>query len=614
LEKESQSDKEEDNSSGALQDDILKDTLPLMPGDAQQCIVIPPPKMSRHHGKIRKYSQTKVEDKHKATRPDMSKCAYCGDFKHIKGISAHQRYCKALHDEANSSSDGKVKCRFCEQRFLLTEISRHTKRCPERNKRYDKTRTRKTRVRKGISTSPKETASLRRKTSKSPKQASVLSSSKRLRAKALPVAPTFTKVECRYCFKFYHPGSGVTLHEKSCHSNPNRIDRKSRYCDSSEEKDDEDEVESSDASSINDNGTSSTDHSEEDDDTDREVNRDTTNGSRRSKRKINKCRRFDSDSEEESSEKETDGDDKSNSEEESCSDDDDGDEKGNDEEREEEKVNVNAAGQVQCKWCKKWFYKSGLGPHQKLFCPVKNTNRKMTQCRFCGKLVSPHGLASHQRACLLKAEKEKKQKKKANVDRASHKNQVKDDCADRFKNDNNSSYDDFDDSTSQTYMIGSKRRRKSTPKKAAELEEKRRIATAKAAAAKLSSNNKKRKRPSISPDVEDDVANNEIHDEIKDNDFVADNRKFIYKAMEGSSTDDRNGAQTECKPIYGYVLELFSAVCNNAYVNSIAKGDPKIANHPHCILDTPIPFGYTVETEPEKERLMRLQVRCLTDE
>ena len=72
-------------------------------------------------------------------------------------------------------------------------------------------------------------------------------------------------------------------------------------------------------------------------------------------------------------------------------------------------------------------------------------------------------------------------------------------------------------------------------------------------------------------------------------------RKLVYKTMEGSSENDKRNT------IYGYALDLISLVCNNAYIATI------IGNPPHRILDTP-QFGYTVETEPEKEQLMRLQV------
>lgn len=72
-------------------------------------------------------------------------------------------------------------------------------------------------------------------------------------------------------------------------------------------------------------------------------------------------------------------------------------------------------------------------------------------------------------------------------------------------------------------------------------------------------------------------------------------KKLVYKAMEGSSENDQRNT------IYGYALDLISLVCNNSYIGTI------VDNPPHRILDTP-QFGYTVETEPEKERLMRLQV------
>lgn len=60
---------------------------------------------------------------------------------------------------------------------------------------------------------------------------------------------------------------------------------------------------------------------------------------------------------------------------------------------------------------------------------------------------------------------------------------------------------------------------------------------------------------------------------------------IAYKAQEGS------------QPVSKYILDAISAVCNQT--------DPEYA---HRILDTPI-NGYTIENEPEKERLMRLQIR-----
>ena len=62
------------------------------------------------------------------------KCAYCGVFQEPKEIFVHQKYCKGIHEEANSSNDGKVECnKYCTQRFLPTELSRRTMRCTERN-------------------------------------------------------------------------------------------------------------------------------------------------------------------------------------------------------------------------------------------------------------------------------------------------------------------------------------------------------------------------------------------------------------------------------------------------------------------------------------------------
>ena len=88
---------------------------------------------------------------------------------------------------------------------------------------------------------------------------------------------------------------------------------------------------------------------------------------------------------------------------------------------------------------------------------------------------------------------------------------------------------------------------------------------------------------------------------------LSSSRKVVYKAVEGSSSSSTS--TLDAKPTYGYALDLISLVCNNAYIRI---GTSKTYNHrpylPHRVLDKP-PFGYTIETEPEKERLMRLQVR-----
>jgi hypothetical protein len=61
--------------------------------------------------------------------------------------------------------------------------------------------------------------------------------------------------------------------------------------------------------------------------------------------------------------------------------------------------------------------------------------------------------------------------------------------------------------------------------------------------------------------------------------------RVVYQAIEGN------------QPIKNkYVLNLISAVCN--------QSDPATA---HRVLDDPI-VGFSIETEPDKERLMRLQV------
>jgi hypothetical protein len=84
------------------------------------------------------------------------------------------------------------------------------------------------------------------------------------------------------------------------------------------------------------------------------------------------------------------------------------------------------------------------------------------------------------------------------------------------------------------------------------------------------------------------------------------NSKFVYRAVEGP------------QPIYGYALDLISLVCNNG--DDITGGSGSVVqkrdgvilhsyhkHQPHRVLDKPL-FGYKPETEPEKERLMRLQV------
>ena len=100
-------------------------------------------------------------------------------------------------------------------------------------------------------------------------------------------------------------------------------------------------------------------------------------------------------------------------------------------------------------------------------------------------------------------------------------------------------------------------------------------------------------------------------------------RKLEYKATSGPN-----------RPIYGYALELISLVCNNSYCVSKAGGGsvggrgvnksdstltppPTTKSHdkdrvtghpqPHRVLDRPT--GYTRESEPLRERLMRLQLR-----
>ena len=91
-------------------------------------------------------------------------------------------------------------------------------------------------------------------------------------------------------------------------------------------------------------------------------------------------------------------------------------------------------------------------------------------------------------------------------------------------------------------------------------------------------------------------------------------RRLVYKAVPDSTQN-----------IYKYALDLVALVCNNAYSvvppkKSTAKtpspknDDPspfaniKGPQEAHTILDRPI-NGYTSESEPERERFMRLQLR-----
>eukprot|EP00531_Pseudo-nitzschia_arenysensis_P009906 CAMPEP_0116125374 /NCGR_PEP_ID=MMETSP0329-20121206/5778_1 /TAXON_ID=697910 /ORGANISM="Pseudo-nitzschia arenysensis, Strain B593" /LENGTH=740 /DNA_ID=CAMNT_0003619413 /DNA_START=191 /DNA_END=2413 /DNA_ORIENTATION=- len=103
-------------------------------------------------------------------------------------------------------------------------------------------------------------------------------------------------------------------------------------------------------------------------------------------------------------------------------------------------------------------------------------------------------------------------------------------------------------------------------------------------------------------------------------------RKLVYKAISNPK-----------RPIYGYALDLVSLVCNNAYSvmknsnGSNKKSNPKISssspknsttptanknedkattctNQPHMVLDRPR-NGFTEDSEPSKERIMRLQLR-----
>mmetsp|Transcript_14005 Transcript_14005/g.35226 ORF Transcript_14005/g.35226 Transcript_14005/m.35226 type:complete len:763 (+) Transcript_14005:311-2599(+) len=102
-------------------------------------------------------------------------------------------------------------------------------------------------------------------------------------------------------------------------------------------------------------------------------------------------------------------------------------------------------------------------------------------------------------------------------------------------------------------------------------------------------------------------------------------RKLVYKAISNPK-----------QPIYGYALDLVSLVCNNAYSvtknsngthkksasktssspknnnppNTFSKEDRtlKCTQQPHMVLDRPS-NGFTEDSEPIKERIMRLQLR-----
>jgi len=90
------------------------------------------------------------------------------------------------------------------------------------------------------------------------------------------------------------------------------------------------------------------------------------------------------------------------------------------------------------------------------------------------------------------------------------------------------------------------------------------------------------------------------------------------------------------QPILQYALDLISLVCNNSYNtadrssgrrNSFTNTRYRVDKtgrrrriictigcqyqQVHRVLDKPL-FGFTADTESEKERLMRLQVRCAT--
>eukprot|EP00536_Pseudo-nitzschia_multiseries_P017354 jgi/Psemu1/314416/fgenesh1_kg.1512_\ len=84
-------------------------------------------------------------------------------------------------------------------------------------------------------------------------------------------------------------------------------------------------------------------------------------------------------------------------------------------------------------------------------------------------------------------------------------------------------------------------------------------------------------------------------------------RKIVYQATEGPN-----------RPVYKYALDLISMVCNNSY--SYQTDDPvrcaqrdECVNHRyhyqqvHRFLDKPL-FERKPDEEPDKERLMRLQV------
>jgi len=66
------------------------------------------------------------------------KCPHCGVMKHPKGIPAHQRKCKELQEEAKNSHDGKVGCRYCEERFHPSEVVKHLPHCKMRQQKKPK--------------------------------------------------------------------------------------------------------------------------------------------------------------------------------------------------------------------------------------------------------------------------------------------------------------------------------------------------------------------------------------------------------------------------------------------------------------------------------------------
>merc|ERR1712238_524859 len=63
------------------------------------------------------------------------KCPHCGLMKHPKGIPAHQKKCKELQEEAKNSHDGKVGCKFCEERFHPSEVTKHLPYCKIRQQK-----------------------------------------------------------------------------------------------------------------------------------------------------------------------------------------------------------------------------------------------------------------------------------------------------------------------------------------------------------------------------------------------------------------------------------------------------------------------------------------------